>query len=657
MIPKIIHYCWFGNNPKDETTLKFIEGWKKLLPDYELREWNEKDLSKVNNKYVEDAYQSKKWAFVADYFRLYALYNEGGIYFDTDVEVKKSFDEFLNLDFFIGSELYEDNKQIGTAVIGAKKKSPIIAKLLKVYDNIRFIKKNGKLDCTPNTQRLIAPLKELGFTEIYSESNPIYLDKRNIIYPIQYFSKDTPESYAVHHFAASWVAGWKKRLNCTLSINKKYRLTVSKYKNNKKDAQFEYPVHLFKKIVEHDYNNKKLLVCLEKIDSYENDRFIEKIYKKIDESFRKKISLIAIIRVTIRLIKEYIKSLRKTQYWGTDDNIAQVNFKLHGGIGDILIALNYIEQFKDNFSNTDISITVPSYFYEEIKVLLHKHYKISKIYTDKQKTKADIIIELVRCPVIRYADKTKISKVNSKLYSWLNTIINFNLEHKEMLNPGTSSDFLLEKYSIIKGRKRLQEGDINNLLNIKDSFKIHLKDNQSEVLAKFSLNKPYITLQRGIGKADNMDGNKSTRIWAIEYYEKLVDLIKKQYPSYQIVQIGSSDCSAIKGCDFNLCGKTSFEEMLTILNDAKLHIDGECGMVHLRHFIDQRPSVVLFGPTNENFYGYKENINLSNRSCSLNCEWLGSEWRKKCIKTDDRAECMKELTPEDVFNKLRNSLK
>ena len=167
MIPKIIHYCWFGNNPKDEQTLKYIEGWKKLLPDYELREWNEKDLSKVNNKYVEEAYQSKKWAFVSDYFRLYALYNEGGIYFDTDVEVRKSFDEFLNLDFFIGSELFEKNKQIGKAVIGAKVKSPIIERLLKEYDDISFIMKDGSFDCVPNTRRLIKPLKELGFSELF----------------------------------------------------------------------------------------------------------------------------------------------------------------------------------------------------------------------------------------------------------------------------------------------------------------------------------------------------------------------------------------------------------------------------------------------------------------------------------------------------------
>ena len=237
MIPKIIHYCWFGNNPKDEQTLKYIEGWKKLLPDYELREWNEKDLSKVNNKYVEEAYQSKKWAFVSDYFRLYALYNEGGIYFDTDVEVRKSFDEFLNLDFFIGSELFEKNKQIGTAVIGAKSKSSIIAHLLKVYDKISFIKENGMLDCLPNTRRLIAPLKELGFGDVYTDKEPIYLNNKNIIFPTQYFSKDTPESYAVHHFAASWIDDFKIKTKLSIKFNGK-TIKLLKVRRNKKNAIF-----------------------------------------------------------------------------------------------------------------------------------------------------------------------------------------------------------------------------------------------------------------------------------------------------------------------------------------------------------------------------------------------------------------------------------
>ena len=99
-IPKIIHYCWFGDKEKNELALRCIASWKKYLPDYELREWNNSDLTNCRNKYVKEAYNEKIWAFISDYYRLYALYNYGGIYFDITNEAYKSLNSFLDLDFF-----------------------------------------------------------------------------------------------------------------------------------------------------------------------------------------------------------------------------------------------------------------------------------------------------------------------------------------------------------------------------------------------------------------------------------------------------------------------------------------------------------------------------------------------------------------------------
>ena len=122
MIPKIIHYCWFGNNSKSEKINFCMETWKKILPDYTIKEWSDKDLDLFeDNPYVMEAFKAKKWAFVSDVFRLYALYSEGGVYLDTDVEIRKSFDEFLDLDFFIGAEKNKSFESIGTAVIGSNK--------------------------------------------------------------------------------------------------------------------------------------------------------------------------------------------------------------------------------------------------------------------------------------------------------------------------------------------------------------------------------------------------------------------------------------------------------------------------------------------------------------------------------------------------------
>lgn len=120
MIPKKIHYVWVGDKPKPELVLKCIASWKKHLPDYEIIEWGNDFLNTINNKYVQEATLAKKWAFVSDYIRLYALYHQGGIYLDTDVIVKANLDQFLTHDFFTSYEIYHSTiLPMMTAVIGA----------------------------------------------------------------------------------------------------------------------------------------------------------------------------------------------------------------------------------------------------------------------------------------------------------------------------------------------------------------------------------------------------------------------------------------------------------------------------------------------------------------------------------------------------------
>ena len=119
MIPKKIHYVWFGKGEMNERSKKCLESWKKILPDYEIKEWNEDNFDINYNDFTKQAYENKKWAYLSDVVRLYALYTEGGIYMDTDVEIYKSLDEFLDLDGFIG---FEDKHYLSTGTIGSKKK-------------------------------------------------------------------------------------------------------------------------------------------------------------------------------------------------------------------------------------------------------------------------------------------------------------------------------------------------------------------------------------------------------------------------------------------------------------------------------------------------------------------------------------------------------
>lgn len=135
MIPKKIHYIWLGKKPKTKLTEICINSWRRVLDDYEIIEWNESNLpleELKQNKFLNRCIQLELWAFVSDYIRLYILNREGGIYLDTDVEVLKRFDNFLDQKSFIG---YENNDYIGTGIIGAEQESSFIKRLLKFYDD------------------------------------------------------------------------------------------------------------------------------------------------------------------------------------------------------------------------------------------------------------------------------------------------------------------------------------------------------------------------------------------------------------------------------------------------------------------------------------------------------------------------------------------
>lgn len=208
-IPKVIHYAWFGRGKKSETIKKCIESWRNILPDYKIIEWNEDNFDINKYKYVKEAYESKKYAYVSDVLRLYVLYNYGGIYMDTDVEVVKSLDCFLENEGFSG---FESDKRIPTGIMAAKKNNRWIYEQLKVYDNITFLDENGKMNLTTNVEYITQlSLKIHGYIP---NGKKQILKYGFVIYPFEYFCaksledgnvKITKNTYTIHHFAGSWV--------------------------------------------------------------------------------------------------------------------------------------------------------------------------------------------------------------------------------------------------------------------------------------------------------------------------------------------------------------------------------------------------------------------------------------------------------------------
>ena len=211
-IPKTIHYCWFGANPLSRLAQKCIASWKKYLPEYRIILWNEYNFDTSAFCFTEEAARSKKWAFVADFVRIYALYHYGGIYLDCDVEVKKNLDCFLNHQFFTGFEL--PNYPVVTALMGAEAHHPWLKELLDYYLARHFIKSDGTPDLTTNTVILTESLKKRYAVNLNNTKQ--LLDDGICIYPQEYFcpltirggnkQKYVDNAYAVHWFSASWLS-------------------------------------------------------------------------------------------------------------------------------------------------------------------------------------------------------------------------------------------------------------------------------------------------------------------------------------------------------------------------------------------------------------------------------------------------------------------
>lgn len=208
-IPKIIHYCWFGKNEKPDIVKKCIDSWKRNLKEYKIIEWNEENFNIEENLFVKQAYEAKKFAFVSDYVRVNALYNYGGIYLDTDVEVIKEFsDDMLSQESFWG---FEEKNYIATSTIGSKKGNILIKKFLDQYNDMTFIDNEGNFDLSTNVCLISNMMKELGF-ELNGEFQKIH--SIATIYPQEYFSpydyincylKSSKNTYTVHHFYKSWL--------------------------------------------------------------------------------------------------------------------------------------------------------------------------------------------------------------------------------------------------------------------------------------------------------------------------------------------------------------------------------------------------------------------------------------------------------------------
>lgn len=210
MIPKTIHYCWFGRGKKPHLIRKCIASWRKIMPDYEIKEWNEDNFDINAVPFVKQAYEERKWAFVADYCRFHACYHEGGIYLDTDVEVFRHFDDFLHHKFFAGTEWrkYEkgDFVTVDASAFGCEKHHWYARQCMEFYHDKPFRLADGSIPGGVVQVVATRVLEPHG----YRRENNTQQVKDVMVFDTTYFANKTTATnktrlYSLHHFDGSWI--------------------------------------------------------------------------------------------------------------------------------------------------------------------------------------------------------------------------------------------------------------------------------------------------------------------------------------------------------------------------------------------------------------------------------------------------------------------
>ena len=278
-IPKIIHYCWVGGAPKPRSVIYCIESWKKYCPDYEIREWNESNYDFKKNQYMKEAYDEKKWGFVPDYARLDIIYQYGGIYLDTDVEIIKNIDSLLENEVFFGfentgTEEYFINCGQG---FGAIKQHNIIKQLRDFYDNISFYNPDGSLNMLPSPHYTTQVLKKYGLVQNNTDQKflDIMIYASDVLCPKNFHTSEIYKSertVSIHHFTASWMDEQiKHELKRHQRLEKRYgKKWAQRYLWVESVCKKYSGVYMFTKLPKRLINKAKtrLIYLIESIPSY-----------------------------------------------------------------------------------------------------------------------------------------------------------------------------------------------------------------------------------------------------------------------------------------------------------------------------------------------------------------------------------------------------
>lgn len=327
-----------------------------------------------------------------------------------------------------------------------------------------------------------------------------------------------------------------------------------------------------------------------------------------------------------------------------EDEIIHIAIINATGLGDAILDLPLINGLRKNFDNK-ISIA----YFSQYRKIFDNHPMIDYTNNVIDEKLYDVVLIRRHVSLLKMWNREKVKEVLPELCAFCDNIERYMEDFPEYKNFR-----LIYDYAKFHDFHRTEICDQTKLLKISENMQVLLnwKENSSDILRKYGLfGKKYITINRDI---DVKRIESHPKLWSKKRYKQLLRMIKKNFPDIFIVQIGADNSDGlIESVDKSLLGKTSLEEIKIILKYGLLNISSEGGMVHLKHYLYGK-SAVVFGPTDEEYFGYKEDIKLVKRSCKQPCNYIQSNWMQTCI--NNKESCVNNVTADMVYNRIEKFL-
>lgn len=336
-----------------------------------------------------------------------------------------------------------------------------------------------------------------------------------------------------------------------------------------------------------------------------------------------------------------------------DDNVLHLAFLLRGGIGDIILNLAWIDALvflADCPCHVDIYTNTSEVCMKALCRSCHYVNHLHSLKTHIPFSSFDVVFDIMQLPQVKACCEERLTNLSLALGDYVRRLLNFQTSHASFYLDENQAMGI--HYADVMGTFRRGQADFDGSLGLKDSsFTLQPDISLEDVSQRFSLRPGYVTIQREAGASA-----QSLKLWSSVKYSALLEALYQEFPSMQIVLLGVEKNFDAPESEqvVDLRGRTCFDEFMTLVRHARLHIGCEGVVPHLRHYLHGGPSLVLYGPSCSRMLSYPENISLSGTECPNGCEGIIPSWQKICLKGYKCCNSLDEITVDQVMQQIRN---